>query len=175
MNRRLAAWSEGDAGKAGLATVLRAAGTANHKRYPRVDLVTGELTETHAWNPEIMDQAVPLPDPPRPTTVRKPYDGPAIDLADYLDNVEIISEITDGTGIKYAIVCPWVSEHTGGDRTGTRVGQRSNGALWFHCDHEHCQGRAWHEFKHKVHRRKKVLRITRPGYTGPATEVRIYG
>jgi hypothetical protein len=84
-------------------------------------------------------------------------------LEDYLENVEVLGEITDEVGTKYAIVCPWISEHSGGDSTGTRVGQRANGALWFHCDHEHCQGRGWTEFRRTVRLKAKKLTLIKRG------------
>ncbi|MBA3491166.1 MAG: hypothetical protein H0T55_03695 [Rubrobacteraceae bacterium] len=57
----------------------------------------------------------------------------------------------DGTAaIKYGVVCPWVDEHTGGDESGTRVGQYEDGALFFHCEHSHCDARKWAEFREKV-------------------------
>ena len=177
MNRRLASWAGGDTGKAGLSSVLRAPGTANYKRDPQVDLVVGEFTDAGAWEPEIMDQAVPeLSEPPTSAAAaRGGYDGPELDLAPYLENVEVLSEIPDSLGTKYGVVCPWVQEHSGGDRTGTRIGQRENGALWFHCDHEHCQGRGWREFRIEMQRRTpKRRQIRRPGYSGAPLEVRIY-
>jgi hypothetical protein len=171
MNRRLAAWAGGDTGKAGAASVLRVPGTANYKRHPRVDLVGGEFTGVGAWEPEVMDQAVPeLPEPSVPSRT-EPYDGPEVDLAEYLDHVEVLGEIPDGLGRKYQIVCPWVDEHSGGDRTGTRIGQREGGGLWFSCDHAHCAHRHWREFKKKILPGYR-LKITRPGYTGNM-EVRI--
>ncbi len=168
MNRRLATWAGGDTGKAGAATVLRAPGTANFKRHPRVDLVVGEFAGTPAWEPEVMDQAVPeIPTPQRLRGGTEPYDGPELDLAPYLDHVEIVRQLSDSLGVKYQIICPWVHEHSGGDRSGTRVGQRGNGACWFHCDHEHCQGRTWREFRGELQRRSPTRRqITRPGFTG---------
>jgi hypothetical protein len=93
-----------------------------------------------------LDQAVPEIPEPAPSA-RPPYHGPELDLASYLENVQVRGEVADGLGAKYAIVCPWVHEHTGGDRSGTRLGQRENGALWFHCDHAHCLGRTWADFK----------------------------
>ena len=160
MNRRLASWARGDTGKAGLSSVLRAAGTANYKRAPAVDLVVGEFTGALPWEPEIMEQAVPeLPQPKSSPIRAEPYDGPDVDLAPYLENVEILGNVPDSVGTKYAIVCPWVNEHSGGDRSGTRVGHRAGGGLWFHCDHEHCQGRGWSEFRLAV--RGQVIRITR--------------
>jgi RepB DNA-primase from phage plasmid len=173
MNRRLAVWAGGDIGKAGAASVLRAAGTANYKRHPHVDLVGGEFSGVEPWEPEVLDQAVPvIPEPPRRAKT-EPYDGLEVDLEPYLFGVEVLDEVADGLGTKYAIVCPWIHEHSGGDRSGTRVGQRENGALWFHCDHAHCQGRTWHDFKTVV-RQRRFSSTNRPGYTGPSLEVTIH-
>jgi RepB DNA-primase from phage plasmid len=175
MNRRLATWARGDIGKAGAASVLRAPGTMNYKRHPQVDLVGGELTGSGPWEPDVIDQAVQeISEPSRPPRT-EPYDGPEVELESYLFDVEVLGEISDGLGTKHAIVCPWVHEHTGGDDSGTRVGQRENGALWFHCDHAHCQGRTWREFK-KVVARHRFASANLPGYTGPSLKVDIrYG
>jgi len=148
MNRRVAIWAGGDVGKAGLATVLRVPGTANFKRHPQVDLVAMEITHSGSWEPEVMDQAIPeLSEPTTSSPKAESYDGPALELAEFLSGVDIIGEVPDGLGKKLAVVCPWLSEHTGGDRTGTYVGQRAGGGLWFYCNHEHCQGRTWAEFR----------------------------
>jgi hypothetical protein len=180
MNRRLAVWTKGDTGKAALASVLRVPGTANYKRHPRVDLVAGWLTGAGPWEPEVLDQAVPeIQTPPVPNSRAKtePYDGPEMDVDEFLasPDVEVLGELSDGLGKKYAIICPWVDEHTDGGRTGTRIGQRRGGGLWFHCDHDHCQGRTWEEFRREVRRNSPTfINITRPGYTGDAWEVRIH-
>jgi hypothetical protein len=171
MNRRIAAWADGDSGKAGLATVLRVPGTSNFKRYPQIDPVTAEIYEGGAWEPELMEQAIPLlPDVPMSNKGRKePYDGPSVDIADYLPNVEVIRELSDGLGIKYQIVCPWVDEHSGGDRTGTRIGQRAEGGLWFYCDHAHCAKRGWSEFRSKVFPVREITISRR--HTNPSKKV----
>jgi hypothetical protein len=178
MNRRLATWAGGDIGKAAAASVLRVPGTANFKRHPRVDLVAGELTGSGPWEPKVMEQAIPkLPEPPKPAKpVRTvPYDGPELELEEFLRGVEVLGEVSDGLGRKLAIVCPWVHEHTGGDRTGTRMGQRANGALWFHCDHAHCQGKTWRDFRSVVHR-SRFVDVDPPGYTGSGLKVQVrYG
>src|SRR5215208_6200308 len=165
MNRRLAMWAGGDCGKTGLASVLRVPGTQNYKRHPQVDPVTMEITDAEFWDPEVLEQAIP-PLPEAQANKRpeeKPYDGPQLDLDLYLENIEVLGEVADSVGTKYAIVCPWISLHSGGDRTGTRIGQRENGALWFHCDHEHCQGRTWRDFKKKMLPGSFVgMKITRP-------------
>jgi hypothetical protein len=150
INRRIAAWAGGDSGKAGLASVLRVPGTSNFKRHPQVDPVTADIYEGGAWEPELMNQAIPeIPAPPPWTAQARTgtYDGPEIAIADYLPKVEVLGEVPDGLGVKYAIVCPWVNEHTGGDRTGTYIGQRSGGGLWFECKHDHCQERKWRRFR----------------------------
>jgi hypothetical protein len=175
MNCRIAAWARGDSGKAGLASVLRVPGTTNYKRHPQVDPVGMELTGAGPWEPEVMEQAIPeIPEAIGEASRRpaEPYDGPEIELSEFLDGVEVIGEVSDGLGIKFQVVCPWVHEHTGGDRSGTRVGQRAGGGLWFHCDHAHCQGRTWRDFKKAV-RWNCRLTVKRPGFTGNITmEVR---
>jgi hypothetical protein len=157
LNRRIAAFSGGDAGKAGLASVLRAPGTLNYKRHPQVDPVTLKITGTGAWEPEVLEQAfppLPAPEPPPPSRngggTPGDYDGPDVELDEYLAWVEVIGEVPDDAGVKFAIVCPWIDEHSGGDRTGTYVGRRNAGGLWFVCWHEHCQHRGWREFRYKV-------------------------
>jgi hypothetical protein len=173
MNRRLATWAAGDTGKAGLATVLRVPGTTNYKRHPQLDPVIMEITKAGPWDPEVLEHAVPEISPTltRPGPI-EPYDGPELDLTEFLTGVEVLGKVADGLGTKLAIVCPWIGEHTGGDKSGTYVGHRADGGLWFHCHHEHCQGRTWHDFRREV--RAKRMRITRPGYTGAPLEVTIY-
>jgi hypothetical protein len=158
MNRRIAAWAEGDRGKAALASVLRPPGTRNFKRHPQVDQVVGELTGAAPWDPEVLEQAVPrLPETGASRRCEKPYDGSRIDLLDFLEDVavEIVGEVPDELGAKVAVICPWVGEHGAGDPTGTYAGQLANGALWFHCHHAHCFGRTWPEFRHRTRRLKK--------------------
>lgn len=150
INRRIAAWADGDTGKAAAASVLRPPGTLNFKRSPKVDPVRVQFTGLESWDPEVMDQAIPeLPEPPRPVRTES-YDGPELELATFIDGVEVIGSVPDGLGQKLAIVCPWVQEHTGGDRTGTFVGQYETGPLWFCCHHQHCQGRTWRDFKREI-------------------------
>jgi hypothetical protein len=90
---------------------------------------------------------------PRVDRNRTPYDGPrqVLDLLDYLEraNVEIFAERSDGTAERvYSIRCLWAHEHTDGDESGTRVGQYSDGALFFRCEHAHCRGiREWRQFR----------------------------
>jgi hypothetical protein len=198
LNRRIAVWSRGDTGKAGASTVLRAPGTKNFKRYPDVDDVVGELTRQDAWDPEVLDQAVPeLPKPePAPASEARrrrgdeaPFAGPVVELGPFLDAVEIIAEVPDGLGTKYAIRCPWLGEHSGGDWTGTFVGLRDGGGAWFFCHHSHCQGRGWREFREWVRpspvsrtrarrgegRRRKVsihIHVHEPGEASPGRVIR---
>ena len=88
---------------------------------------------------------------PRRSYEGKP--GERIDLAEFLDagGVEVLAEIPDGTAERvYQIVCPWLREHTQGDRSGTRIGQYPDGALFFRCEHAHCAHRGWQEFRQEV-------------------------
>jgi hypothetical protein len=159
MNRRIAEWAGGDSGKAALASVLRPPGTFNYKRHPQIDPVTAVIHD-YPWVPEILEQAIPVSETgaARPRRPAGEYDGPEIDLADYLDNpdLEVIGELSDGHGVKFAIVCPWVDEHSGGDYSGTRIGQREGGGLWFWCDHAHCEERTWWDFKKKIRRIRRA-------------------
>jgi hypothetical protein len=171
MNRRLALWAGGDTGKAGLASVLRVPGTMNYKRHPQVDKITMGLTGAGPWEPEILDQAVPPLTDPSPPAATEPYDGPETDISEYLGCVEAFGEVADGLGEKYAIRCPWVMEHTGGDPSGTYLGKRADGGLWFVCHHSHCEGRAWSDFRLAVH--GGFVRVTRPTITNAERTVKI--
>lgn len=62
--------------------------------------------------------------------------------------VSILGEVPDGTAERvYRVLCPWWGEHTGGNRSGTRVGQYPDGALWFRCEHAHCAHRSWADLR----------------------------
>jgi hypothetical protein len=158
LNKRIAQWSGGDEGKHGLASVLRPAGTANFKpEYERPQLVGGYFTGVEAWDPAVLDQAIPpMPEPEVPPRPRGAYTGPELELGPYLQAVEVLGKVPDSHGLKYRVVCPWVHEHSHGDRSGTRLGQRSSGALWFHCDHEHCCSRGWRDFREAIGEKKTI-------------------
>lgn len=100
-----------------------------------------------------------FPEPETRRRPRQPYNGKPgepgeqIDLVEFLaaGGVEVRGEIPDGTAERvFRIVCPWLREHTGGDRSGTRVGQYPDGALFFQCEHAHCVHRGWTEFRREV-------------------------
>jgi hypothetical protein len=150
MNRRIAALADGDTGKAGKATVLRPPRTRNYKRSSEGDEVTSELADVAAWDPHVLDAE--LPQLPQASADSAPvaYDGPELHLGEYLDGVTVRYEAPDTLGRKFAIVCPWSSDHSGDDASGTYVGQRENGGLWFHCNHQHCVGRGWSDFRQIV-------------------------
>jgi hypothetical protein len=76
-------------------------------------------------------------------------DGESLSLEDFLydHRISILREVGDAGGRKFQILCPWVTEHTGGDESGTYVGQFDDGALWFDCKHSHCKHRKWQEFR----------------------------
>jgi hypothetical protein len=112
--------------------------------------VGGYLTGVGEWSPEVMDQAVPILEVDDSPTSSGPYTGAPVDLAPYLATVEGIGPAPDSSAAKFAIVCPWLSQHTGGDRSGTYLMQFPSGAAHFECKHEHCQQRKWADFKRKV-------------------------
>jgi hypothetical protein len=111
---------------------------------------------------------------------RRPYTGPIggrVDLPAFLDaaGVAILGEVADGTAERaYRVLCPWWGEHTSGDKTGTRVGQYADGALWFRCEHAHCAHRGWPELRALVGpsrflKRRTVLRRVVPPKPGSGT------
>ena len=87
---------------------------------------------------------------------RRPYrgePGERIGLAEFLNaaGVEVRGEIPDGSAERvFRVVCPWMREHTCAERSGTRVGQYPDGALFFQCEHAHCAHRGWPEFRREV-------------------------
>ena len=104
--------------------------------------------------------------PERPNPKREPYTGSG-DYVLYLDGfleefgAQVLKQVRDATSERaYNIVCPWAHEHTGGDTSGTRVGQYSSGGLWFKCEHGHCEGRRWEHFREeldpKAYRKSKI-------------------
>jgi len=107
---------------------------------------------------------------PRPHGVES-YDGPEVEIADYLAHVEVFAELRDGLGIKYAIRCPWVHEHSDQDESGTYIGQVNGGGLWFRCWHAHCHERKWAEFRLAVCGR--VVKIARPSFASNPTNERM--
>jgi hypothetical protein len=177
LNRRIASAAGGDTTKAGLSSVLRPPGTRNYKRFPDVDEVTARLTGVRAWEPEALDAAIPRL--PEPEPVEAIYVGPleeGIDLDAWLAShyrAHLRGGVRDGRGKKYAVVCPWVAQHSGEDPTGTYVGQYAredgtpNGPTWFRCWHQHCEGRTWRDFRaqvepprHRVYaRRREVISL----------------
>lgn len=93
---------------------------------------------------------------------RKPYDGPSIELVEFLEAAGIeFREIADGSSRTFAVVCPWWLEHSDEDTSGTRVGQYANGALWFRCEHAHCAHRRWGDFPTEDYCKDETPRLPR--------------
>jgi hypothetical protein len=65
-------------------------------------------------------------------------------------SVPVSKVAPDGSAKKYAVLCPWLHEHSDGDDSGTFVGEYPSGAKFFHCYHAHCSGRGFYEFAHEV-------------------------
>ena len=111
---------------------------------------------------------------------RRPYAGPTggqVDLLAFLEaaGVAILGEAADDTAERvYRVLCPWWSEHTDGDKSGTRVGQYADGALWFRCEHAHCVHRGWPDLRALVEpsrflKRRTVSRRVVPPKPGSGT------
>jgi hypothetical protein len=94
--------------------------------------------------------------PEKPKPEREPFTGSGdyvLDLDEWLEefSVVVLKQARDATSERaYNIVCPWLHEHTGGDASGTRVGQYTSGALWFKCHHAHCDGRRWEHVREEL-------------------------
>ena len=105
---------------------------------------------------EALDTFMQKHAPVLPKTERKPYTGSGdyvLDLDRFLEEfgVTVLKQARDATSERaYNIVCPWAHEHTGGDLSGTRVGQYPSGALWFKCHHGHCDGRKWEHVREEL-------------------------
>jgi hypothetical protein len=91
------------------------------------------------------------------------YQGPPVELDEYLDGVQVLGKVPDSAGVKLAVVCPWVEQHSNQDRSGTYVGRRADGGLWFACWHSHCASRGWTEFRRYVRLQAKKIRLIRKG------------
>ncbi len=172
---RLASYAEVSPSGTGVKIWIHAALPRAHKK-PGVEIYpAGRYFTTTGW---ILSDVPPTIEPgqgelealileefpkPEPSEAeRRPYNGPPteqIDLVEFLaaSGTAVLREIPDGTARRvFAVVCPWAHEHTGGDDSGTRVGQYEDGALFFHCEHAHCGGRGWGEFRSRVDPRKPV-------------------
>jgi len=95
-------------------------------------------------------------------SLAKPGEG--IALVEFLDGVHVVGEeVPDGLGVKFRISCPWAHEHSTDDETGTYLGQRADGGLWFQCWHAHCANRGWTEFRQAVRLATKKLKLIEKG------------
>jgi hypothetical protein len=90
------------------------------------------------------------------------YHGPDVEIDPFLASgaVEVLGQVPDGLGTKYQIRCPWIEQHTGQDPSGTYLGRRADGGLWFWCWHAHCASRGWREFKERVAATRQRRRVS---------------
>jgi hypothetical protein len=94
------------------------------------------------------------------------YDGPHVEIDPVLNSgaVEVLGEVPDGEGIKFAIICPWAHLHSEDPHTGSYVGKYHDGGPWFWCWHAHCLGRrTWQDFRRAVWLKAKKLRLLNKG------------
>jgi len=140
-------------------TVTRAHVKPGLEIYPRgrYFTITGlALHDSEIANRDEELNAIVAEEFPQVDRDRTPYDGPrrVLDLLDYLEkaNIAIFAERSDSTAERvYSIRCPWAEEHSTGDESGTRVGQYSDGATFFRCEHAHCRSsREWRQFRSEL-------------------------
>jgi hypothetical protein len=93
------------------------------------------------------------------------YQGPPVELDPFLASgaIEVLGKVPDGLGTKYQIRCPWIHQHTNADPSGTYLGRRDDGGLWFCCWHSHCSTRGWRDFRRHMRLRLKQLRLISKG------------
>ena len=93
------------------------------------------------------------------------YQGPPVELDLFLASgaVEVLGQVPDGLGTKFQIRCPWIHQHTDADPSGTYLGRRDDGGLWFWCWHSHCSSRGWREFRCQVALKAKRLALIKKG------------
>jgi len=129
---------------------------------PRFPLTIEERTDELA---SIVSKEFPKPKK-KPAYNGRP--GKTIDLDDVLEGASVEAEamVKDMSAVlKYRIRCPWVSEHTNEEASGTFVGQYESGALFFWCWHSHCRHRSWREFRHALAWRTTRVRLAPRGCT----------
>lgn len=131
--------------------VLRVPGFYHRKGEPfRVDLIHADpigyrLADVLADLPELPAVERPVRVPvPASASGRGPVDWQAIDAVSVFADAGLLGRALGGG--KYAVICPWASEHTkadlSGDGSSTVLWERGdNGVPVFHCSHAHCSGR----------------------------------
>ncbi len=156
LNRSIAAWAGGDRGKAALTSVLRAPGTFNYKRGASGEPVTLEITGVQAWEPEVLETALPaLADPYTERPKHSPYPAGEFDLLGFLQRagIEVERESPSPYGRIFEVECPWEHEHSCSGSRDTVVGVLTGGGAWFKCFHDgqsNCGERGWREFREAV-------------------------
>jgi hypothetical protein len=131
----------------------------------------GRVQERQEEILQLVEREFPRPGRGASAVTGGPYDGPALNIAEVLEDLEIFTEVRDDGGIKYRIRCPWAEEHTDADESGTYVGQFESGACWYKCWHSHCHGRGWRDFKRELNR--TTITVDMPGYSGPPIKVEV--
>ncbi len=135
------------------ARVCKIAGTiaqkgANTKEYPhRMSKVVSipepfEITDKTYFEKVIKSIS---PEPEKPQEYNN-YNSEKFNLDEWLSKYSIgYRKMGTSDGDKYILdCCPFDSSHTGKDAV---LFKRSNGAIGFHCFHNSCQGKTWHDMR----------------------------
>lgn len=78
-----------------------------------------------------------------PTKPKKKEQKSRYDWSKVLARVEVIKTWRKRDVTYYQIKCPWFTEHSSEDLTGTILSVSDEGACGFKCQHGHCQERTW--------------------------------
>ena len=140
--------------------------------------VTGEIpTVSWQWIVETFGFRLPGEKEQKPKEEREiPFelyfkgDFKFLDMVKLADVLNLAPELLNAEDSKYAIICPWQSEHTEtaqADTSSTVIYQKELGTHWpaFKCLHSHCETR---EIKDVILGRRAGRRASSTGIARPA-------
>lgn len=102
-----------------------------------------------------------------PNRQRPNYNGTQFDLRSWLARYGIVyREEVSGTSTKFVLQqCPWIDEHSDRKKWDSALFLAPDGQITFNCQHNHCKGRTWFDFR-KIYEPNAYDRpIYQPQYT----------
>lgn len=84
-----------------------------------------------------------------PNRQRPNYNGTQFDLRSWLARYGIVyREEVSGTSTKFVLQqCPWIDEHSDRKKWDSALFLAPDGQITFNCQHNHCKGRTWFDFR----------------------------
>lgn len=75
--------------------------------------------------------------------------GQPFDLEAWLNQYGIVYKVSkDGTTTRYTLEeCPWIDSHSDRKKWDSALFQDIDGKITFNCQHSHCHGRTWQDFR----------------------------